>query len=169
MCKHRFWVQLLQIPLLCSSTLQTSCCNTNEKLQIWLWALETLKSLVQLPMWTNVVWFKECKDSLVLDNNHALWAGGGGGGGVLMPDFFPAQQRGFCTHHSTAGLPPLSGGIVINQKTLQYKFMHTLQRNLDLCLHRKGIARPQSQCPHSWFCERSTYSHVRSTYFSAAV
>jgi hypothetical protein len=42
---------------------------------------------------------------------------------------------------------------------------HTLQRNLDLCIPRKGIARPQSQFPHSCVCERS---HVRSTYFPAA-
>ncbi len=43
----------------------------------------------------------------------------------------------------------------------------TLQRNLNLCFPRKGIARPQSQFPHSCVCERSRYSHVRPTYFPA--
>ncbi len=38
-----------------------------------------------------------------------------------------------------------------------------LQRNLDLCVLRKGTARPQSQFPHSCVCERSIYSHVRQT------
>jgi hypothetical protein len=31
----------------------------------------------------------------------------------------------------------------------------TLQRNLNLCVPRKGILRPQSQFPHSCVCERS--------------
>ncbi len=29
---------------------------------------------------------------------------------------------------------------------------------------RKGNARPQSQLPHSWVCERFIYSHDRSAY-----
>jgi hypothetical protein len=33
---------------------------------------------------------------------------------------------------------------------------------------RKGIARPQSQFPHSCVCERSIHFHDRSTYFPAA-
>jgi hypothetical protein len=44
----------------------------------------------------------------------------------------------------------------------------TLHRNLDLCLPRKGIARPRSQFPHLGVCERSKYFHDRSTYFPAA-
>jgi hypothetical protein len=43
--------------------------------------------------------------------------------------------------------------------------LHALQRNLDLCILRKGIARPQSQFPHSCFCERLIYSHLWPTYF----
>jgi hypothetical protein len=35
----------------------------------------------------------------------------------------------------------------------------TLQRNLDLCISRKGIARPQSQFPHSCVFEQSTYTY----------
>ncbi len=31
----------------------------------------------------------------------------------------------------------------------------TLQRNLNLCILRKGIARPQPLFPHSCVCERS--------------
>ena len=46
---------------------------------------------------------------------------------------------------------------------------HALQRNFDLCIPRKGIARPQSQFPHLCVCERSIYYHVRTIYFPAAV
>jgi hypothetical protein len=42
---------------------------------------------------------------------------------------------------------------------------YALQRYLDFCIPRKGIARPQSPFPHSFVCERSIYSHVRPTYF----
>ncbi len=45
------------------------------------------------------------------------------------------------------------------------RLLNTLNRNFDLCIPRKGIARPQSQFPHSCVCERST---DRSTYFPAA-
>jgi hypothetical protein len=38
-------------------------------------------------------------------------------------------------------------------------------KNLDLCIPRKGFARPQCQFPNSCVCERSIYSHVRHTYF----
>jgi hypothetical protein len=44
----------------------------------------------------------------------------------------------------------------------------TLQRKSYLCIPRKGIARPQSQCPRSCVCERFIYSQDRSTYFAAA-
>ncbi len=47
-------------------------------------------------------------------------------------------------------------------------FYHALQRNLNLCIPRKGIARPQSQFSHLCVCERSIYSHVWPTYFPAA-
>ncbi len=36
----------------------------------------------------------------------------------------------------------------------------TLQRNFDLCIPRKEIARPQSQFPHLCACERSIYSTI---------
>jgi hypothetical protein len=42
------------------------------------------------------------------------------------------------------------------------------QENLDLCTPRKETARPQSQFPHSCFCEQFIYFHDRSTYFPAA-
>jgi hypothetical protein len=40
-----------------------------------------------------------------------------------------------------------------------------LQRKSHLCIPFLGIARPQSQFPHSCVCERFTYSQDRSTYF----
>jgi hypothetical protein len=43
-----------------------------------------------------------------------------------------------------------------------------LQRNMNLCITQKGIARPQSPFSHSCVCERSIYSHGRPTYFTAA-
>ncbi len=46
--------------------------------------------------------------------------------------------------------------------------LHTLQRKSLLRIPGKGIARQQSQFPHSCVCERFTYSQDRSTYFPAA-
>jgi hypothetical protein len=43
-------------------------------------------------------------------------------------------------------------------------FMHALQRNLELCIPRKGVAQPQSQFPHACVCERSTYIFPRSVH-----
>ncbi len=45
-------------------------------------------------------------------------------------------------------------------------FMYFQKRNL--CIPRKGIARPQSQFLHSCVCERYVYSQDRSTYLAAA-
>ncbi len=42
---------------------------------------------------------------------------------------------------------------------------YTLQRKSNLCIPFMGIARPQSQFPHSCVCERCIYSQDRSTYF----
>ncbi len=40
-----------------------------------------------------------------------------------------------------------------------------LQRQSHLYIHFLGIARPQSQFPHSCVCERFIYSQDRSAYF----
>jgi hypothetical protein len=40
-----------------------------------------------------------------------------------------------------------------------------LQRKSHLCIAFLGIARPQSQCPHSCVCERFIYYQDLSTYF----
>ncbi len=42
---------------------------------------------------------------------------------------------------------------------------YTLQRQFSLYIPFLGIARPQSQFPHSCVCERFIYSQDRSTYF----
>ncbi len=47
-------------------------------------------------------------------------------------------------------------------------FVDTPQRKLHLCIPRKGMARHQSQFPHSCICERFLYSQDRSTHFPAA-
>jgi hypothetical protein len=39
----------------------------------------------------------------------------------------------------------------------EFILLPALQRNFDLCITRKEIARPKSQFPHSCVCERSTY------------
>ncbi len=44
-------------------------------------------------------------------------------------------------------------------------FCITLQRKFHLYIYFLGIARPQSQCPHSCVCERFLYSQHRCTYF----
>ncbi len=44
----------------------------------------------------------------------------------------------------------------------------TLQGKSHLCIPFLGIAQPQSQFPHSCFCERFIYSQNQSTYFPAA-
>jgi hypothetical protein len=44
----------------------------------------------------------------------------------------------------------------------------TLQGKYHLCIPFLGIARPQSQFPHSCVCERFIYSQDQSTYFPAA-
>ncbi len=44
----------------------------------------------------------------------------------------------------------------------------TLQGKSQLCIPFLGIARPQSQFPHSCVCERFIYSQDRSTHFPAA-
>jgi hypothetical protein len=46
--------------------------------------------------------------------------------------------------------------------------VHTLQGKSHLCIPFLGIARPQSQFPHSCVCERFMYSQDRSTYFPVA-
>jgi hypothetical protein len=51
---------------------------------------------------------------------------------------------------------------------LRGKFCTTLRRKPHLYIPRKGIARPQSQFPHSCVCERFVYSQDRFTYFPAA-
>ncbi len=43
-----------------------------------------------------------------------------------------------------------------------------LQRNFNLCIPRKGTARPLSQFLHSCVCERFIYSHQRFINFPAA-
>jgi hypothetical protein len=40
-------------------------------------------------------------------------------------------------------------------------------RKLETNIPRKGIARPQSQFPHSFVCERFIYSHDGSAYSAA--
>jgi hypothetical protein len=46
--------------------------------------------------------------------------------------------------------------------------LSTLQRKSHLCIPFLGIARPQSQFPHSCVYERFIYSQNRSTYLFAA-
>jgi hypothetical protein len=42
-------------------------------------------------------------------------------------------------------------------------------RKLEKNIPRKGIARPQSQSPHSCVCERFLYSQDRSAYSAAGI
>jgi hypothetical protein len=69
----------------------------------------------------------------------------------------------------TASLKPVSLFHKIRKgRVFEKKQLHlALQRNLTLCIPKKGIARPQSRFSHSCVCERSIYSHFRPTYFPA--
>ncbi len=46
-----------------------------------------------------------------------------------------------------------------------HSFLHYTERKSHLCVRFLGIARPQSQFPHSCFCVRFIYSQDRSAYF----
>jgi hypothetical protein len=84
------------------------------------------------------------------------WRGTVGPDGDCLPQGHQvclSQLRGF-RHNSKVG-----SGCSLN---------HALQRNLDLCIPRKGIARPQFQFPHSCVCERSICFHVRAHLFSCS-
>jgi hypothetical protein len=56
---------------------------------------------------------------------------------------------------------------MINNKG-RFKKCTALQGKSHLCFPFLGIARPQSQFPHSCVCERFIYSQDQSTYFPAA-
>jgi len=71
-----------------------------------------------------------------------------------------AQVFSLC--HSWILLKPKFSNL-LNSSTL-----HTLQRKSHLFIPKKGIARPQSQFPHSCICERFIHYHDPSTYFLAA-
>jgi hypothetical protein len=45
-----------------------------------------------------------------------------------------------------------------------FKDYCTLQRNFNLCIPRKGTARPRSQFPHPCVCERSIHIFPRSAH-----
>ncbi len=68
------------------------------------------------------------------------------------PDIFRIKSR---------MLSPLNGSWRLNA-------VDALQRNFDLCIPRKGTARPQSRFSHACVCERFIYSRDRSTYFPSA-
>jgi hypothetical protein len=104
---------------------------------------------------------------------------------------FPVQVR----QHSRSGAKPISGqgtsgswsifpvqdywnvllfeenlahGWSIYIPKLFYKQTAKTQcRKFETNIPRKGIVRPQFQFPHSCFCERFLYYHVRSAYYAA--
>ncbi len=58
-----------------------------------------------------------------------------------------------------------SCGFVASSKTCSDDgTLYTLQRKSHLCISLMGIARPQSQFPHSCVCERIIYSQDRSAF-----
>jgi hypothetical protein len=66
----------------------------------------------------------------------------------------------------------IPGKKYINNKmfafNIPYGFCTTLKGKSRLCIPFLGIARPQTQFPHSCGCERFIYYQDRSTYFLAA-
>jgi hypothetical protein len=58
-----------------------------------------------------------------------------------------------------------SGNMDSNNLLSSFPHDGTLQRKSHLCINFLGVARIQSQFPHSCVCERFLYSQDRSTYF----
>ncbi len=73
---------------------------------------------------------------------------------VFVPFFWSINLETF---------PPPPHALSFLQQSLYHrnisslKTIYALQRNFELCIPRKGIARPESQFPHSCVCERSIY------------
>ena len=59
---------------------------------------------------------------------------------------------------TTAALASASAKVRAATGDEQMAACHTLQRKSHLCIQFLGIARPRSQFPHSWVCERFMYS-----------
>ncbi len=57
--------------------------------------------------------------------------------------------------------------INLTHKRFVFCTAKTQYRKFETSIFRKGIARPQSQFPHSCFCERFITSHKRSVYSAA--
>ncbi len=51
--------------------------------------------------------------------------------------------------------------------SMSFRTAKTQYRKFETDITRKGIAQPQFQFPHSWVCERFTYSHDPSAYSAA--
>ncbi len=84
----------------------------------------------------------------------------------VFPHFFaatPCRKSRSCRVFCTAQLKTKGPTPVL--RLWAPSSQNTLQRNLDSCIPRKGIARHQPKCPHSCVCERSIYW---STYFPSA-
>jgi hypothetical protein len=64
--------------------------------------------------------------------------GGGGGGGGVTHTMHWHERKG------------------TSKRVYQADNHGTLQRNLDLCVPRKGIARPQSQFPYSYTVKKGS-------------
>jgi hypothetical protein len=62
----------------------------------------------------------------------------------------------------------LEGGIIAKLLDEKWSTYAQVQRISQLCIPRKGIARPQSKFPHSCFSERFIYFQDRSKYFPAS-
>jgi hypothetical protein len=69
-----------------------------------------------------------------------------------------SEQRPRSIQHVNKG-PMLLNDTVPFSSRLQSSLQLTLQRKSHLCVPFLGIARPQSQFPHSCVCERFIYSY----------
>ncbi len=105
--------------------------------------------------------------------------------GRILPGRMPSSWRATRYSPSLASIPPpdTHSGILeashrnsyssLLQQCYVYKlrctlFVCTLLGKSHLCIPFLGIARPQSQFPHSCVCERFIHSQEWSTYFHAA-
>jgi hypothetical protein len=82
---------------------------------------------------------------------------------AINKNAYSERQREIIYQEGYPGIFPLPSK---NPRSVPYtakKQYRTLETNIP----RKGIARPQSQFPHSCVCERFKYSHNRSAYSAA--
>ncbi len=83
---------------------------------------------------------------------------------------YKSNRKGYVVHQkeNKVSLSWLWLVCMDSREYILYSVQYTLQGKSHLSIPFLGIARPQSQFPHSCVCEQFIYSQDRSAYFPAA-